>query len=72
MSPKTLDRRFVEPGGVEEIPPECILVGFNKRSHNPVLREAALDKQPVPSPGWATDQPNSQSPVLGPGHPYED
>jgi hypothetical protein len=48
MSLKTLDRRFVETGGVVEIRPECILVGFDSRSHDPLLREAAPDERPVP------------------------
>ena len=55
MSPKRLYRRFVETGGVVEIRPDCILVKFDRRSHNPVLREAALDKQPVPI-GWLGDR----------------
>jgi hypothetical protein len=48
MSPKKLYRRFVETGGTVEMQPDCILVKFERRSHNPVLREAALDKQPLP------------------------
>jgi len=56
MSPKTLDRRFVETGGVVEIRPECILVGFDRRRHNPVLREAALDEKPVPI-AWLGNRP---------------
>jgi len=56
MSPKKLYRRFVETGGVVEIRPDCILVCFDRRSHNPVLREAALDKQPVPI-AWLGNRP---------------
>ena len=56
MSPKKLYRRFVETSGVVEIRPDCILVGFDRRSHNPVLREAALDKQPVPI-AWLGNRP---------------
>jgi hypothetical protein len=48
MSPKKLYRRFVETGGTVEIQPDCIFVRFERRSHNPVLREAALDKQRLP------------------------
>jgi hypothetical protein len=48
MSPKKLYRRFVETGGAVEIQPDCILVRFERRSHNPVLREAALDEEPLP------------------------
>jgi hypothetical protein len=56
MSPKRLYRRFVETGGVVEIRPDCILVKFDRRSHNPVLREAALDKEPMPIP-WLGGRP---------------
>jgi len=56
MSPKRLYRRFVETGGVVTIGPECVLVSFDKRSHNPDLREAALDKEPVPIP-WLGNRP---------------
>jgi hypothetical protein len=56
MSPKKLYRRFVETGGVVEIRPDCILVNFDRRSHNPVLREAGLDKEPVPI-AWLGDRP---------------
>jgi hypothetical protein len=48
MSPKKLYRRFVETGGVVEVRSDHILVCFDRRSHNPVLREAALDREPVP------------------------
>ena len=41
--PKQLYRRFVETGGVVEVHAERIVVHFDKRSHNPVLREAMLD-----------------------------
>src|SRR5262249_23299709 len=41
--PKQLYRRFVETSGVVEIEDERCVVHFDKRSHNPVLREAALD-----------------------------
>jgi hypothetical protein len=56
MSPKKLYRRFVETGGVVAIRPDCIHVCFDRRSHNPVLREAALDKEPVPIP-WLGNRP---------------
>jgi hypothetical protein len=56
MSPKRLYRRFVETGGVVEVRPDCILVRFDRRSHNPVLREAALDKEPMPI-AWLGDRP---------------
>jgi hypothetical protein len=56
MSPKKLYRRFVETGGVVEIRPDCILVRFDRRSHNPVLREAALDTEPIPI-AWLGNRP---------------
>ena len=56
MSPKKLYRRFVETGGVVAIRPDCVHVCFDRRSHNPVLREAALDKEPVPIP-WLGNRP---------------
>jgi len=49
-APKQLDRHFVETSGVIELEQEQIVVRFDKRSHNPILREAALDqpRQPIP------------------------
>jgi hypothetical protein len=41
--PKQLYRRCVETGGVVEVQAERLVVHFDKRSHNPLLREAALD-----------------------------
>ncbi len=54
--PKQLYRRFVETGGVVEIQAERVVVHFDKRSHNPVLREAALD-QGCPRIPWLGDRP---------------
>ena len=43
--PKQLSRKFVETSGVIEVAPNrCLRITFDRRSHNPVLREAALDK----------------------------
>ncbi len=42
-APKQLYRRFIETGGVVEITDEALIVHFDKRSHNPILREAACD-----------------------------
>jgi hypothetical protein len=49
-APKQLYRKFVETSGEVEIQPERIVVHFDKRCHNPILREAALDQpsQPIP------------------------
>jgi len=43
--PKQLSRKFIETSGEIEVLPHRILrVLFDRRSHNPILREAALDK----------------------------
>ena len=49
-APKQLYRRFVETGGTVQIQGDGIAVTFERRSHNPLLREAALDRQPIPIP----------------------
>jgi hypothetical protein len=43
-TPKQLFRKFVETSGTIEIERDRIVVRFDKRSHNPILREAALDQ----------------------------
>jgi hypothetical protein len=43
-APKQLFRKFVETSGVVEIGQKRILVRFDKRGHNPLLREAGLDQ----------------------------
>jgi hypothetical protein len=48
--PKQLYRRFVETGGEVEVQAERIVVHFDKRSHNPGLREAKLDDHCLPIP----------------------
>ena len=43
--PKQLYRKFVETGGMIEVAANrTLLVTFDRRSHNPILREAALDR----------------------------
>ena len=43
--PKQLSRKFVETSGVVEVAPNrCLRITFDRRSHNPILREAALEK----------------------------
>lgn len=50
--PKQLYRKFVETGGqIEVAPNRRLLVTFDRRSHNPILREAALD-QDCPAIPW--------------------
>ncbi len=43
-APKQLYRKFVETSGEVEIEQERIVVYFDKRCHNPILREAVLDQ----------------------------
>jgi hypothetical protein len=54
--PKQLYRRFVETGGVVEVQNDRLVVRFEKRSHNPLLREAALDQNCLPIP-WLGGRP---------------
>ena len=54
--PKQLYRRFVETSGVVEVQAERLVVCLDKRSHNPVLREAALDADSPPIP-WLGNRP---------------
>jgi len=49
-APKQLYRRFVETGGTVLIQKERITVTLDRRSHNPVLREAAPDRDQTPFP----------------------
>jgi hypothetical protein len=43
--PKQLSRKFIETSGEIEVRPNrTLLVTFDRRCHNPILREAALDK----------------------------
>jgi hypothetical protein len=54
--PEQLYRRFVETGGVVEVQTERIVVHFEKRCHNPILREAALDGE-CPGIPWLHKRP---------------
>jgi hypothetical protein len=54
--PKQLYRKFVETGGRLEVHADRIVVRFDKRAHNPILREAALDKGCPPIP-WLRNLP---------------
>jgi hypothetical protein len=49
-APKQLYRLFVETAGTVRVVDEEIRVGFDRRSHMPLLREAALDREAVPVP----------------------
>ena len=53
--PKSVYRKFVETSGVVEIAKGGrIIVRFDRRSHNPILREAQLDKASPPIP-WLSN-----------------
>lgn len=48
--PKQLYRRFVETSGLVEVQADRVVVTLDRRSHNPILREAALDGNEPPIP----------------------
>ena len=50
MEPKHLYRKFIETGGHVTIEPDTIHVHLDRRSHNPVIIQAQLDKEPVAIP----------------------
>jgi hypothetical protein len=52
---KQLFRRFVETAGVVTVGESRVEVRFDRRSHNPILREAALDRESFPVP-WLGDR----------------
>lgn len=54
--PKMLYRKFVETSGAAQIEgDDRIVIYFDRRSHNPILREAQLDKARPPIP-WLGDR----------------
>jgi hypothetical protein len=55
-APKQLYRKFVETGGQVDVQSDRLVVRFDKRSHNPILREAELDKGCPPIP-WLGNLP---------------
>jgi hypothetical protein len=48
--PKDLYRKFIETGGGIEIKPSSLVIHFDRRAHNPILREANLDHDCPPIP----------------------
>jgi hypothetical protein len=54
--PKDLYRRFVETSGLVEVQADRVVVRLDRRSHNPVLREACLDRDATPVP-WLGNRP---------------
>jgi hypothetical protein len=55
-TPQTLFRKFVNTPGRIEITPEEVVVYFEKRSHNPILKEAGFDKITALVP-WLNNKP---------------
>ncbi len=49
-APKQLYRRFIETAGTVTIEDDRLTVALDRRCHNPILREAALDREPAPHP----------------------
>jgi hypothetical protein len=49
-APKQVYRKFVETGGVVQVEANRVVVHFDKRCHNPILREARLDAGCPPIP----------------------
>jgi hypothetical protein len=49
-APKRLYRHLVATGGTVQIQEDGIRGGFERRSHNPTLQEAALDRESTPIP----------------------
>ncbi len=50
-APKQLYRRFVESAGTVEVAADQVVICFDRRSHNPILRAAALDRE-TPAIPW--------------------
>jgi hypothetical protein len=48
--PKQRHRRFVATAGAVIIRPDRLTIAFDRRSHNPIRRQAALDRDPLPIP----------------------
>ena len=53
---KQLYRKFVETAGVVEVEAERIVVHFDRRAHNPILREATRGSDNYPIP-WLQNRP---------------
>jgi len=53
MEPKQLYRKFVETGGHVTVRGDQLLVSLDRRSHNPIIAQAALDRDPRPIPWLA-------------------
>jgi hypothetical protein len=51
-APKQLYRRFVETAGTVEVTADGVMIHLDRRSHNPILREATLDRESPGIPWW--------------------
>jgi hypothetical protein len=51
-TPATLFRKFTDTPGRIDITESEVCVRFDKRSHNPILKEAHLDRPTAPIPWW--------------------
>ncbi len=49
-APKHLYRRFIETAGTVTIQEDRLTVTLDRRCHNPIVREAELDRHPLPIP----------------------
>ena len=56
MQPKQLYRKFIETGGHVTIQPDTIHVHLDRRSHNPIIAQAQLDKETMAIPWLAGKQ----------------
>jgi hypothetical protein len=56
--PKQLFRHFGETGGLVEVQRDRLVVTLDRRRHNPIRREAALDQERMPIP-WLGQLPIS-------------
>jgi hypothetical protein len=54
--PKDPYRKFVETAGLVEVKEDRVVVRLDRRSHNPILREAHLDWDATPVP-WLGNRP---------------
>jgi hypothetical protein len=57
-APKQLYRRFVETGGTVQVQDDRLMIIFDRRSQNPILREAALDCEEIPVPWLGGRKPS--------------
>jgi len=55
MEPKQLYRKFVETGGHLCVKGDELVVSLDRRSHNPVITQARLDRDPQPIP-WLNNK----------------